>query len=195
MLNFYTNKKVQKKMTNYYNPNFETTQMKHPFYAGIVACGGGGKTNCLLNLIFQMSIGNGTWSHIYIVHKMDEPLYDHLADQAGKDNITFYKNMAELPAPNALPMIGQTLLVFDDQISEGKKAQQAITDYFIRARKLQGFGCSCIIISQAYYPIPKTIRGQFHYLLLLKLKQKRDLDAVLRDCSTMNIAHENPCLF
>ena len=185
MINWYNHKDVQKKIIKYENPDYDITGMKHPFYCAIVGAGGTGKTNMCLSLIAKMSEKSGTWTHIFVVHKMQEYLYEMLGDKL-KDDITFYKNIMELPTPENLPMDGQCCLIFDDQIAEGKTTQKIIEQWFIRARKLKNWGVSCIIISQAYYPIPKTIRGQLHYLILLKLKQKRDLEAVLSDASSLS---------
>ncbi len=186
VINWYCHPDLKQKIIKYDNPNFDVTQMKHPFYAGIIGAGGTGKTNMLLNLISKMSLKKGTWGHIYVVKKMQEYLYDLLGEKL-KDQITFYNHIRDLPSPEDLHIDSQSLMVFDDQIAEGKATQRIIFDWFIRARKLNKFGCSCIIISQAYYPIPKPIRGQFHYIILLKIKQMRDLTAILADTGRIGV--------
>ena len=186
IINWYNHPDLKRKVIKYENPNTDITQMKHPFYAGIIGAGGSGKTNMLLSLISKMSQKTGTWGHIYVVKKMQEYLYDFLGEKL-KEQITFYNNIKELPTPEELNIDSQSLVVFDDQIAEGKNTQKIILDWFIRARKLNRYGCSCIIISQAYYPIPKPIRGQFHYIILLKVKQMRDLSAILLDTGRIGV--------
>ena len=38
-----------------------------------------------------------------------------------------------------------------------------------------------VFIYQKYYSIPKIIRGQFNYIILLKIRGDRDLKNILRD--------------
>jgi len=180
MINFYENRGVKQNLIQYENPNYNLTQMKHPFYAGLIGCSGCGKTNSLINLIYLMSKGKGTWSHIHVVHKMEENLYEFMKEKIG-DGITFYKNISDLPSPEKIDVKGQSLIIFDDQIAEGRRTQQIIMDWFIRSRKLGKVGFSCIILSQSYYPIPIVIRQQFHYLLVFKVRQTRDIKAILKD--------------
>jgi len=60
------------------NPNFNLTQIKIPFGMATISLSDGGKSDFLMNLIRLFSVGNGTFSHIHIVHKLDKDLYDLL---------------------------------------------------------------------------------------------------------------------
>jgi hypothetical protein len=181
MINFYELPQVQDTQYKHQNPNFNLTQIKIPFRMACIALSGGGKSNFLMNLIRLFSQGDGTFSHIHIVHKLEEDLYDLLANMC-KDKITFYKKLSDLPEPKDLDGDGHQLIVFDDCITE--KQQQKIENYYIYGRKINGgVGCSCIYLSQRYFAIPKTIRCQLNYIILLKIRGFKDLRLILNDCN------------
>lgn len=213
LINFYEHPYVKKYVTEYNNPNYEKTYMKHPFYAGMIGPSGAGKTNALMNLIILMSQNGGTWTHIHVVYKEMENLYRGLEDMCltvidgkkrdklekvdkkvkpndkqkdmkkkgihGNQLITFYNDLDLLPEPENIKQDGQQLVIFDDQISEGPKKQNIIMTWYIRGRKCKNHGFSCVILSQSYFEIPKTIRSQFHHLFLIKISDKRDLKLIL----------------
>ena len=54
--------------------------------------------------------------------------------------------------------------------------------YSIRDRKICA-GVSICYLSQSFFKIPKIVRQQFSYLMLLKLSSKRDLNLILSDFS------------
>jgi hypothetical protein len=181
VINFYELPDIKENLTDYYNPAFEYTQMKIPARVGVISLTGGGKSNFLLNYIKLCSKhGLGTFGHIHIVHKIDEELYDYLK-KVCKDKITFYKHLSQLPAPKDLqPNDCHNLVVFDDVIND--KDQQKICDYYIYGRKINnGLGCSCIYISQKYFSIPKVVRAQLNYIILLKIRGMIDLNNICRD--------------
>jgi hypothetical protein len=70
--------------------------------------------------------------------------------------------------------------VFDDVVNYSDKEQGIIKEYYIRGRKM-GRGISMCYLSQSFYRIPKIIRLQCNYLILLKLGSKRDLALILSD--------------
>jgi hypothetical protein len=178
MINFYEHKEIQKLLPKYHNPHFDDTQIKVPFRMGIIGSSGGGKTQMLLNLIAKM---NDTFGHIHVVYKASEPLYEFLAKKIGAKYITFYTKLADLPPITAFPNKDkQQLIVFDDQVNE--KNQEIIKEWFIRGRKV-GQGVSLCYLSQSFFKIPKIVRRQFGYLMLLKLSSIRDLNLILSDFS------------
>ena len=182
MINFYNLPEVQESQYKHQNPNFNLTQMKIPFRCACVAASGAGKSNFLMNLIRLFSFGEGTFSHIHILHKLEEDLYDLLAKTC-KEQITFYKRLSDLPEPKDLENNGgHHLIVFDDCITERK--QEKIENYYIYGRKINGgIGCSCIYLSQKYFTIPKIIRAQLNYIILLRIREKKDFRLLLSDCS------------
>ena len=180
IIDFYQHKDIKKHLTKYHNPHFDDHQINVPFRLGIIGSSSAGKTQLLLNLIAKCS---DTFAQILVVYKTSEPLYQFLADKIGSKVITFYTRLGELPQPNELDKTfkgKQILLVFDDQINE--KDQEIIKEYSIRGRKICA-GVSICYLSQSFFKIPKIVRQQFSYLMLLKLSSKRDLNLILSDFS------------
>ena len=79
-----------------------------------------------------------------------------------------------------MPKDKQILCVFDDVVNYPDKEQGIIKEYYVRGRKW-GKGISMCYLSQSFYRIPKIIRLQCNYLILLKLGSKRDLNLILGD--------------
>jgi hypothetical protein len=156
--NFYDIESVKEETKPYPNPNFNLTGMQIPFHLIVVGKRGTGETNAILNMIELFSRGNGTFSHIYILQKIEEPLYNLLRDKL-KDQITFFKKLSDLPEPKDLDLHdGMPLIIFHDVITY--KDQKKIEDYYIYGRKLKNIGCCCCYITQKYHSIPIVIRAQ-----------------------------------
>ena len=166
-------------ITEYDNPCFDNHCIKIPFRMGVIATSGGGKTQFLLNMISRMS---NTFGHIYVVYKAPEPLYQFIEQSIGADKITFYTQLSKFPALSELPKDKQLLVVFDDCVTYPENQQGVIKELHVRGRKI-GRGISMCYLSQSFYKIPRLIRLQFNYLILLKLGSKRDLNTILADCS------------
>lgn len=157
------------------NPNFHLHNLKLPFRMAIVAPSGSGKTNFLLNLIHIFSQGRGTFPDITIVTRnKDEPLYNFLASKS--DQIQIKEGMENLPQLDKYDKDFNHLVVLDDLVLA--KDQSRIENYYIRARKLN---VSVIYISQSYFRIPKIIRQNLSYLVLLKLSGERELKLILSE--------------
>lgn len=157
------------------NPNFHLHNLKLPFRMAIVAPSGSGKTNFLINLIHIFSQGRGTFPDITIVTRnKDEPLYNYLASLS--DQIQIKEGMESLPQLDKYDKDFNHLVVLDDLVLA--KDQSRIENYFIRARKLN---VSVIYISQSYFRIPKIIRQNLSYLVLLKLSGERELKLILSE--------------
>ena len=80
---------------------------------------------------------------------------------------------------NDLNACKQTLIIFDDMVTDIKK-HPIISEYFIRGRKK---GASIMFLSQSYYNTPKIIGQNINYLVVLKLGGTRDVNSILRECS------------
>lgn len=157
------------------NPNFHLHNLKLPFRMAIVAPSGTGKTNFLINLIHLFSQGKGTFADLTIVTRnKDEPLYNFLASKS--DQIQIKEGMENLPQLDKFDKEVNHLVVLDDLVLT--KDQSRIENYYIRARKLN---VSVIYISQSYFRIPKIIRGNLTYLVLLKLSGERELKLILSE--------------
>jgi hypothetical protein len=68
------------------------------------------------------------------------------------------------------------LVCFDDL--QLLKNQDGIMNYYIRARKKN---CSVIYLAQNYYQVPKIIRCNCSYLIILKLSGARDARMILSE--------------
>jgi len=157
------------------NPNFHLHQLKLPFRMCIVAPSGSGKTNFLVNLLRLFSSGKGTFSTITIITKnADEPLYKWL--QSVCDQIIIKEGLSYTPPLDKFDKEKNHLVVWDDLVLF--KDLSMVENYYIRARKLN---VSVIFISQSYYRIPKIIRNNCSYMVLLKLSGEREVNMILKE--------------
>jgi hypothetical protein len=172
-------KKIPKKfLLKTHNPHFDTHHIKLPFRMIIAGNSGSGKTQTLLNLLYNMP---DTFEKIFIVTKCKtEPLYEYLEDRLGKDGLSVKEGIIELPDLDSLDKEQNNLIVLDDLVNEPLKQQRPICDYFIRARKKN---CSIIYISQSFYAVPKLIRDNISYLIIKQVSSMKNLTMICRECS------------
>jgi len=172
-------KKIPKKfLLKSHNPHFDIHHIKLPFRMIIAGNSGSGKTQTLLNLLYNMP---DTFEKIFIVTKnKDEPLYNYLEDKLGKDGLTIKEGITELPDVDSLDKEQNNLIVLDDLVNEPSKQQRPVCDYFIRARKKN---CSIIYISQSFYAVPKLIRDNISYLIIKQVSSMKNLTMICRECS------------
>ena len=157
------------------NPNFHIHKLKLPFRMCIVAPSGSGKTNFLCNLLSMFSQGKGTFASLTIITRnADEPLYKWLGNQS--DQIQIKEGLSNTPPLDKMDKELNHLVVWDDLVLS--KDLSVVENYYIRARKLN---CSVIFISQSYFKIPKIIRGNCSYMVLLKLSGKREINLILSE--------------
>ena len=178
MINFYKTIKSEKKL----NPNEHIHNLKLEFRAIIATSSGGGKTNLLTNILYEMS---DTFHKIIIVTKEEEKLYTMLEERlkGQKDQIEIHYGGHIPELPNLAPLKQNGLIVFDDMVLTQSKA---IGEVFIRCRKL---GFSAIFISQSYFGIQKLIRQNCNYIWLGRGILERDLKLILSEYS-INIPKE-----
>ena len=178
LVNFYDNKGVKKYQTKAYNPHFADTDISLPTRVIEVGSSGAGKTNIIMNYLL---LANETFVHVFVVYKEVEPLYQFLQDKF-KENVTFFDSLDKLPTVQELPYTqdGNVLVIFDDQV--GDKNQAKIFEYFKFGRKV-GVGVTCFYLSQSFYQIPKFIRENTDYIIIVKIGSNKDLKSVLRDYS------------
>jgi hypothetical protein len=157
------------------NPNFNLHHLKLPFRMCIVAPSGSGKTNFLCNLIGLFSRGKGTFQTITIITKnKDEPLYKWITSKS--DQIVIKEGLSNTPPLDKYDKDFNHLLVWDDLVLS--KDLSMVENYYIRARKLN---VSVIFISQSYFRIPKIIRNNCSYMVLLKLSGQREVNVILSE--------------
>ena len=157
------------------NPNIHLHQLKLPFRMCVVAPSGSGKTNFLCNLIGLFSNGKGTFQTITIITRnKDEPLYRWITSKC--DQIVIKEGLSYTPPLDKFDKDYNHLVVWDDLVLS--KDLSMVENYYIRARKLN---CSVIFISQSYFKIPKIIRNNCSYMVLLKLSGNREVNMILSE--------------
>ena len=123
--------------------------------------------------------GKGTFDEIHIFYKSkDEALYRFLCDKS-KGLIEVHEDLLKLKPINEYKPHEQTLLIFDDLVTD-LKTHPVISEIFIRGRKKN---ISSMFLSQSYYATPKIIRQNISYCVILKLGGSRDVNALLREVS------------
>ena len=175
IVNFY--EKIPKELLdNAENPNVHLHQFKVPFRMCIVAPSGSGKTNFLINLLHLFSCGyKGTFQTIAIITRnKDEPLYRWITSKC--DQITIKEGLTNTPQLDKFDKDYNHLVVWDDLVLS--KDLTMVEQYYIRARKLN---CSVIFISQSFFKIPKIIRNNCSYMVLLKLSGNREVNMILSE--------------
>lgn len=158
------------------NPNFHLHNLKLPFRMCIVAPSGSGKSNFLLNLIHLFCAGDkGTFSTIHIITRnKSEPLYKWLESECEQIRIT--EGLSTTPRLDDFDKNKNHLVVWDDLVLS--KDLSMVENYYIRARKLN---CSVIFLSQSYFRIPKIIRNNCSYMILLKLSGNREMNIIMTE--------------
>lgn len=161
-----------------HNPHYDRHHIKIPLRLIIAGNSGSGKTQTLLNLIYNMP---NTWERIFIVTKCkDEPLYNYLEDQLKDQGLSIKEGIHELPDLDSLDKTQNNLVILDDLVNESAKLQKPICDFAIRCRKKN---CSLIYISQSYYAVPKLIRDNINYLIIKQVSSMKNLTMICRECS------------
>mgnify|MGYP003650380895 FL=1 len=162
-------------LDNVDNPNFHLHNLKIPLRACIVAPSGSGKSNLLVNLLSLFCDGDGTFADMTIITRnKDEPLYRWLVDKC--DQIRIVEGIHNTPKLDSMDKKENHLVVWDDLVLS--KDLSMVENYYIRARKLN---CSVIFISQSYFKIPKIIRNNCSYMILLKLSGQREVNIILSE--------------
>lgn len=166
-------------LDNAENPNFHLHNIKLPFRMLIVAPSGSGKTNFLANLLYLFCSGRtGTFQDITILTKCaDEPIYNYLNKETD-GAISVKEGLEHLPQLDKMDKKVNHLVCFDDL--QLLKNQEPIMNYYIRARKKN---CSVIYLAQNFFQVPKVIRLNCMYFVILKLSCDRDMRLILKEMS------------
>ncbi len=158
------------------NPNYNLHKLKLQFRMCVVAPSGSGKTNFLINLLHLFSCGDkGTFQTIHIITRnADEPLYKWITTKC--PSIIIKEGLTNTPKLDDFDKEENHLVVWDDLVLS--KDLSNVENYYIRARKLN---CSVIFISQSFFKIPKIIRNNCSYMILLKLSGNREVNLILSE--------------
>ena len=159
-----------------------------PYRILIIGGSGSGKTNTLLNLINEKN----DIDKIYLYARdLNEPKYNivikkrenagikHLNDpnafiECSNTMDDVYENINDYNSSRKRKIV----IVFDDMIADimkNKKFQTIIKKLFIRCRKLN---ISLVFIPQSYFSVPKDVRLNSRYYLIMKINNKRELQNV-----------------
>jgi hypothetical protein len=158
------------------NPNYALHKLKLPFRMCVVAPSGSGKTNFVVNLIGLFSKGKGTFASVDIITRnKDEPLYKWL-EQKTEGQIVIKEGLENTPQLDKFDKQENHLVIFDDLVLAD--SLKKVENYYIRCRKLN---VSVIFLSQSYFKIPKIIRNNCSYLVLLKLSGHREINMILSE--------------
>lgn len=157
------------------NPNKELHGFDIPFRLCCVAPSGSGKSNWITNLISLFSQGRGTFSQVVIICKdKEEPLYKFLASKS--EQIRVVEGLNNLPNLDTFDKESASFVIIDD--CQLDKNQDRVCQYYIRCRKKN---VSIAYLGQNYYVIPKVVRSNCNYLVMLKLSGDRELNMILKE--------------
>lgn len=81
----------------------------------------------------------------------------------------------------------QKLIIFEDQVFEGRERLEIVKSYFSRGRNA---GFSVILTSQSWYSIPKAIRLNANYVMLFKQCNMKDIRLTLSEFPGINMTLE-----
>ena len=159
-----------------------------PYRILIIGGSGSGKTNALLNLIYNQP----DIDKIYLYAKDPyEEKYQHLIkirEKVGLDHFNDPKAFMEYSNdmqdvykkfenynPNKKRKV---LIVFDDMIADminNKKLNSVVTQLFIRGGKLN---ISIVFITQSYFKVAKDVRLNSTHLFIMKIPNERELQQI-----------------
>lgn len=175
---------------------------RHPFRLLITGASGTGKTNLLLNFIYDYL----NFDNLFVCAKdIYEPKYSKLKEnysmfddvdvnvvlkksvkkkrkillelyeKFGKKGSFFSSDSKEFITVDDLDPSCKNVVVFDDCMTD--KDQKSIEDFFIRGRKKNA---SIIYLSQSYYRTPIVIRRNCNYFIFFNLQQ-REIQQIIRE--------------
>ena len=151
----------------------------------IIGSSGSGKTNALINLINEQNDIDKRYlyardlsetSHEYLIKKREDAGIKHLNNQSAfiTCSNTMDGNYEDIDDYNPVRK-RRILIVFDDMIADimtNKIFQAIIKKLFIRSRKLN---VSFVFITQSYFPVPKYVRLNSTYYLIMKINNRIEL--------------------
>ena len=151
----------------------------------IIGGSGSGKTNVLLNLIKEQDSDNLIDEIYFYAKDLNEPKYQFLikkCEDVGMKHLNDPKVFIEYS--NTMDDVynyindynpNRNLTVLDDMIADimtNEKFQVIIKGLFIRCRKLN---ISLVFTTQSYFSVPKEVRLNSTYYLIMKIHNKREL--------------------
>lgn len=190
LINFYDVDKIKKKLPKGNDEQYQFTNIKIRTRNLLVGASGTGKTSAVANFIYLSSQAKkGTFKHVYLLYKTDEPIYDFLQEELGK-HISVFKEIKDIPdvkefADNPKYEI---LFIFDDVVNEKKASDiKKIQDYYKIGRKK---GITSFFLSQSYFQTDKFFRDNLNNILLLSIKSTKDFQRIINEYELPEITPE-----
>lgn len=147
---------------------------QHPTRLLLVGQSGSGKTNLLLNLVYDIL----PWTTIYVYAKdLSEKKYSDLekacesASKISPFHYEFHSEAEEIVDVDSLNPNEKNLIIFDDYVCD-KNSHEKITSLFIRGRKKNA---SLIFLTQSFYDTPKIIRLQCNKFCFFRPTDDREI--------------------
>lgn len=161
---------------------------KWPGSCIITGMTGTGKTNMLaqfiLNPIYKLHFdklyiwsGNLHDNKYLLIKQKFEQIEDKYTKKTGEEvKILYMSDSIEdiLPVEEFDPN-EQTLVVFDDLANTNSKEHKIINDYFIKGRH---FNLFVFYLTQSWFAVPKIMRENTTYVILLRINNKYDLNMI-----------------
>jgi hypothetical protein len=169
--------------------NSDPRMPQHPARICVIGESGSGKTNLLINML---SKGWMDYDKIILCLKNpDQPSYEHFINKCRDvaeeydidpdEYITVVSDVNNIPTIESLPGGNvQTIIVFDDFVTESKAANDRIASYWSRSRHKN---VTCFYLSQSFYATPIFIRQNSTYFILFFGLVKSNLAHLYKDIS------------
>lgn len=178
LINFYDLVPKDDDDMKYYNPN--KLALQHPFRVAIVGSTSSMKTNSLFNVFFSCNC----IERVYIIAKLlDEKLYrffinvlEKVGEKTGETIVTYSNQLEDIPKLEDIDKSKQNLVIVDDMMSEKIKSCKELEVLFTMGRKRN---VSVAILSQSWFRIPITLRGNCNYYILKQIKNKKQIKAIV----------------
>jgi len=158
----------------------------------VVGLPGSGKTTITANLILSPEI-KLIYDKLYIYatdleddkYQLIKEKFEKVEERLSKKHKQEVKilhlgtNLNEVLPVDDLDRTLQNLVVFDDFLAHvSDKEHSKVTDYWIRSRRMNAL---CLYLTQSYYGTPKILRESTNYVILFKVNNSFDLNAIHRD--------------
>ena len=162
----------------------------HPYRILVIGGSGSGKTNTLLHIINEQKDVDKIYLYAkdlseskyeYLIKNRETAGIKHLNDSKGFIEYSNTMNDVYANINNYNPKRKRKILiVFDDMIADcmimtNKKFQSIIKELFIRCRKLN---VSLVFITQSYFSVPKGVRLDSTYYLIMKINNRKKLQNI-----------------
>lgn len=175
-------------ITAYCKEQVDNRLLPYPLRSLIVGASGCGKTNLLLNFIYNK---NGlVFNHLYVFSRsIEQPaylelrkIYENLEKKLGVAVGHFYSNCEDLVSVDECK--SDSLVVFDDCLLE---EQTKIKEYFIRGRHKR---ISCIYLSQSYGRVDMQVVRNNVNLLCVFRQNKHYTKRIFEDIVGSDMSYE-----